>query len=247
MSSLQNFIHLLFSFHYRHRAQAAITWAVLLVLSSPVFLISIGLGTWIAYYIATMILLAVAGFVFYEVVLYEQGLIARRHYEGEMRMCEVKVNEVVIAEIDDADYAAVQLKAFADYRVWLAQVGYYAGVGVQLISRMVRLIPMIAFWCVVAAYVFQHDLLLELVQTATAEEVVASIPNVMTSLIILACLVMCVQYMFTQSKRYALDTVYQRAYLTGVRKAIGCPADGDITVTATFAVSVPMQIALSSD
>ena len=244
MSISQNFIHLLVTFHKRHMVQAALTWAVLLVATSPIFVVSKGIGVWTAYYIATFILLAVAGFVFNEVVRYEQGLLARIQYHGGIRICEVRVNQVTIGAIDDADYATVQHAVFSDYRVWVAQVAAYLFLGFRQITRLVRLIPMIAFWSVVAAYAFEHEMLLELAQTATAEELVSAIPRAMTGLVIAAILVMTVQFGFGNGKAFGLNDVYKRACATGVRKAIGCPADGDIAVTPTFADTVPMQIAL---
>ena len=244
MSSLQAFARLLFTFHRRHSAQAAITWLVLVVITAPVFMFSKGLGSWTAYYMSTILLLAAAGFVFNEVMRYEQSLLARIQHHDGIRICEVRVNQVAIGAIDDADYATVQHRVFSDYRIWVAQVASYFALVFRLITRFVRLIPMVAFWSVVATYVFQHDVLVELVQTATAEELVSALPSAMTGLIIVSALVLGLQSFFDGGQSFDLNSVYQRACASDVRKAIGCPADGDIAVTPTFAETVPMQIAL---
>lgn len=69
----------------------------------------------------------------------------------------VHVNDVRVGQINDAQYAAIQLAAYTSPFIWARQIANVATMIWRVIFTMVRVAPMLFFWLAVAALVFAPD------------------------------------------------------------------------------------------
>lgn len=89
----------------------------------------------------------------------------------------VNLNDVLMGEIGDADYARLQLGVFNDKRVYARQLANLGRVAAHALDQVVRTVPLAAFWIGLAGYTFfptQFATGVQSIMSMTHEEAVAA-------------------------------------------------------------------------
>lgn len=213
-------------FHKENKAVAAVVWFAAMLLT---FLFMLRKPVDI---FPTVMLVLMIGFSVTAMLARYRAALDERITANKTLPWTVKVNEIEVGEISDADYARIRRGVFFDSRLYVAQLINVIGCAYRAINSMIWALPVLAFWGAAGCYFFAPESFAEALHTlqaVTREEVVASIPAVFNILVMTIFL-----YLFLSmaiGKVYGFVNRFDEAVAIEVRKFIKCPSEGSITLS----------------
>lgn len=146
---------------------------------------------------------------------------------------DVKVNDVMVGTINDADYAAMRLRAFNDPRIYIAQAMNLLRVAYNSFEYCFRAIPLGVFWIGVALAVFSPDTISSVLadlQKATVGDIQHAVSMAGSVLVLMMTLSVAFHWAFGLS-RFGFVNRFDEAIGTSVRKHCTVAAEGSIVLS----------------
>lgn len=160
---------------------------------------------------------------------YGRALVARID-AADSPTWDVEVNQVKAGTITDADYAAIRLRVFYDFRTYAAQVVNLFRVALNSFDYCYRAIPLGLFWVGVALAIFSPETIssvLAALQHATPSDMRHAVVTAGSLLAILMIVSVGFHWMLGLS-RFGFINRFDEATGTAVRKHCGVVAEGSI-------------------
>ncbi|WP_157657682.1 hypothetical protein [Burkholderia ubonensis] len=142
---------------------------------------------------------------------------------------EVRLNDVSIGRITDAEYAAIELSAFRDGRNALAQLFNLGRMALAMVDKLVGVVPHVFFWSAAALVLFAPDRFTEVIHgfqqadAATTAKALDAIARVGFTLAVLT-----VGVMAALGCRFGFLNHYAEDVNRRLRQHCNTPAQGDV-------------------
>lgn len=163
-------------------------------------------------------------------------LIARRDARLTARMkddapsvWDVWMNGVQIGQITDAQYAAIQLHAFRDLRLAVAQALNPGSVALYVAGKVFVGVPLLLFWLLVVTLMVDPECYAEIVQvlrTADLADLTARFGN--RVLLVPTLSILTVGLMVVLGSRFGFRNHYAETVARMIRQLCDTPAEGDV-------------------
>ncbi|GEM_PF-3453759 len=171
-----------------------------------------------------------ASSIAYMLIKLEKPLEQRAHSTDGL-MWQVQVNDMTVGEISDADYASIQRTVYFSPHVYWTQLVKIVNVGLRVADYLYMAIPLGVFWAGLGCFVFAPDLFAEVlsaIQTITPTQVVEATPLLLNILGLVTVVVVAIHFVI--GRRFGFVNQFDRACGYMVRRAVGCVAEGDVSL-----------------
>jgi hypothetical protein len=163
---------------------------------------------------------------------YERVLDARISADSSDFLWDVHANGVYSGVISDAEYAAIRRDVYFSPRTYGEQLGNVARMMMHAVDYLFVAVPLSVFWTAVFAYVYARDDFSEFVTymlTRTPKELASMMPHAGSLLVLIGLL--CVIAHLLLGRRFGFRNVFEDTVADTVRRKIGCPAIGPISLS----------------
>lgn len=161
---------------------------------------------------------------------HEAGLSSRIE-AGNSVPWSVDVNGVIVGTIADSDYAAIQRSVWLDVRTYLAQLLNLGHVLSRIANTWFVAIPLGVFWFGLLCFFFAPNtfvsILAELQQVTPAQ--IASGSHRLLELLVISSIMLIAVSVLT-GRSFGFSNCFDQAVNKAVRAAIGCAAEGDVSL-----------------
>jgi len=142
---------------------------------------------------------------------------------------DVWMNGVKIGRVTDAQYAAIQLYAFGDGRVVVAQALNLGRVALNIAGKAFVAVPLLMFWLIVVASIATPESITALVEAWRTADLAALTASFRTLFYMVAMVsLLAVAITFAIGYRFGLRNHYAEAVARMIRQQCNTPAEGDI-------------------
>lgn len=154
----------------------------------------------------------------------------------------VRLNNVSIGSLSDAEYAEEQLEVFQDARPFLAQLANIVHVVLTFASKLLVAVPLVLFWLLFGAALLSPEgftsTLQELIAAGPAQLQAAARPLLFT---VTTLAIMSFGLMMALGVRFGFKNHYAAALADRLRERFNTPAHGELYVTGMVTAAAPGQ------
>lgn len=147
----------------------------------------------------------------------------------------VHVNDVEVGQIEDRHYAAIQLQAYKDARIYMAQGINVASVFFNGLWAILRVVPTLAFWLSIAAMVIAPAEVAQAIkslQEATTQDLAHWLESFGAVSMGLMAMTLCVLWAINPSSLGGVDH-FEAFINSALRRHCRVPAQGTVSLTTT--------------
>jgi hypothetical protein len=152
--------------------------------------------------------------------------------KAEEQMLQVQINGICFGRMTDAEYAAMERRAFGDGRLAFAQVTNVGGVLLSFVGKVLVTAPVLMFGLAVLALLTSPEEVAEVLQAWSVADAAAQVSS-LRSLVngLLGVSVVIVSFSLYTGSDFGFRNKYEEAVGRMVRLRFGVPVEGHIDLS----------------